>query len=98
MQEVLEVYCRAYDENNPVVCIDESPQQLIGEMRRPFVDSKGTIYEDYEYIRNGVTDIYVICEPLAGKREFFVTPNHCAHQWAAVVGYIPKKCIQMLKK
>lgn len=42
----------------------------------------GVRYEDYEYERKGVADIYVICEPLAGFREFFVTENHCAKQWA----------------
>jgi hypothetical protein len=88
MEEVLDVYERPYDPNHPVVCLDESPQQLIGEMRDGFTDSQGVVYEDYEYVRNGVADIYMVCEPLAGKRAIFVTENHCAKQWAEVVTYI----------
>lgn len=88
MEEVLDVYERPYDAHHPVVCLDESPQQLIGEMRDGFTNSQGVVYEDYEYVRNGVADIYMVCEPLAGKREIFVTDNHCAKQWAEVVTYI----------
>jgi transposase len=88
MEQVLDVYERPYDSEHPVVCLDESPQQLIGEMRDGFMDEKGVIYQDYEYVRNGVADIYMVCEPLAGKREIFVTENHCAKQWAEVVTYI----------
>lgn len=91
MEEVLEVYERPYDEANPVVCLDESPQQMIGESRTSFTDSQGVIHQDYEYKRNGVADIYMICEPLAGKRELFVTPNHTAHQWAEVVAYVAEQ-------
>lgn len=91
MEEVLEVYERPYDEANPVVCLDESPQQMIGESRTSFTDSQGVIHQDYEYKRNGVADIYMICEPLAGKRELFVTPNHTAHQWAEVVAYVAEE-------
>lgn len=91
MEEVLEVYERPYDEANPVVCLDESPQQMIGESRTSFTDSQGVIHQDYEYKRNGVADIYMICEPLAGKRELFVTPNHTAHQWAEIVAYIAEE-------
>ena len=88
MERVLDIYELPYDATNPVVCLDESPQQLIGASRQGFVDSHGIHYEDYEYQRKGVADIYVICEPLAGFREFFVTQNHCAKQWAEVVTYL----------
>lgn len=46
LEEVLDVYEREYDENNPVICLDESPKQLISEVRRGFKDSKGVVYED----------------------------------------------------
>jgi transposase len=98
MEEVLEVYERPYDEANPVVCLDESPQQMIGESRTSFTDSQGVIHQDYEYKRNGVADIYMICEPLAGKRELFVTPNHTAHQWAEIVAYIAEEMYPKAEK
>ncbi len=59
MEAVLDVYERAYDPNNPVVGLDESPKQLISQVRETFTDSKGVIYQDYEYKREGVADIYV---------------------------------------
>jgi hypothetical protein len=88
MEKVLDVYELPYDEKKPVVCLDESPKQLVGESKESFIDEKGVKYEDYEYVRNSAADIYVICEPLAGKREFFVTHNHCAKQWVEVVTYL----------
>ena len=50
--EVLDVYERPYDPEFPVVCLDESPKQLISEVRKGFADSKGVQYFDYEYIIN----------------------------------------------
>lgn len=47
MEKVLDVNERPYDENNPVVNLDESPKQLISEIRQTFIDSKGIVYEDY---------------------------------------------------
>lgn len=75
MEEVLSVYERPYDSLHPVVCLDESPKQLIGEKRLPY-EREGVKYIDYEYIRNGVTDIYMIVEPKGGFREVLVKENH----------------------
>jgi transposase len=91
MEDVLEVYQRAYDPLYPVICLDETPQQMIGETGEGLTDSQGVIHQDYEYERKGVADIYVISEPLAGKREMFVTENHTAHQWAEIVAYIAEE-------
>jgi hypothetical protein len=75
MEAVLEVYERPHDPKRPVVCVDESPKQLIGEKRIPFLKD-GIQYADYEYIRNGVTDLYMIVEPKGGYRKVLVEPNH----------------------
>jgi hypothetical protein len=91
MEEVLDVYEWPYDEHHPVVCLDESPHQLISETRTGFVDSKGVEHVDYEYRREGVVDIYMIAEPKAGKRYVQVRDSHNSHQWAAVVGHIAEK-------
>ena len=65
MEEVPDVYERPYDGKHPVICPDESPRQLIGEKRQPYVDSHGVEHADYEYIRNGTADIYM---PTAGRQ------------------------------
>ena len=91
MEEVLDTDEKPCDPAHPVICLDETPQQLIGETRTPFTDSHGVIHADYEYERHGVADIYVVCEPLAGKRELFVTDNHTSQQWAKIVVHIAEK-------
>ena len=68
MEQVLDVYRRPYDPENPVVCIDEMPKQLILESQAPFVDSKGVVNYDSVYIRNGTTNVFLCVEPLAGRR------------------------------
>ena len=91
MEEVLDVYERPYDESHPVVCLDESPHQLISEARQSFVDSQGVRHVDYEYRREGVADIYMIAEPKAGKRFVQVRDTHDSHQWAKVVAHIAER-------
>jgi hypothetical protein len=91
MEEVLDVYEREYDKKNPVVCVDESPKQLISQVRKGFTDSKGVVYEDFEYKREGVVDLYLACEPLRGKREIFVRENHNRINWAEVIRYIAEE-------
>jgi hypothetical protein len=98
MEEVLDVYEREYDEKNPVVCLDESPKQLISQVRKGFTDSKGVVYEDYEYRREGVVDLYLACEPLQGKREIFVRENHNRLNYAEIIRYIAEQMYPEAKK
>ena len=91
MEAVLDVYERPYNKANPVVGLDESPKQLISEVREGFTDSKGVKYEDFEYKREGVADLYLVCEPLQGKREIFVKENHNRLSWAEVVRLIAEQ-------
>lgn len=91
MEAVLDVYERPFDETHPVVAIDESPQQMVSEVRGGFTDSKGIRYQDYEYKRMGVVDLYLICEPLAGEREIFVRENHDRFNWAETVRYVAQE-------
>jgi hypothetical protein len=88
MEEVLDVYEQPYDEQHPVVCLDESPHQLISETRDSFVDSKGVEHVDYEYRRAGVADLFMITEPKAGKRCVQIKDSHDSHQWAQVIAFI----------
>lgn len=91
MEAVLDVYERKYDPSHPVIAIDESPQQLVSEGRTGFTDSKGIQYEDYEYKREGVVDLYLVCEPLAGHREIFVRENHNRFNWAETVRVVAEE-------
>lgn len=86
MEDVLEVYQRPYDPLVPVVCIDETNKQLIQETRIPCEPGQHEKV-DYEYIRNGVADVFMICEPLAGRRETVVTESRTAQDFAEVLRY-----------
>ena len=66
MEEVLEVYTRPYDERYPQVCMDETSQQLVGETRIPLPMKPGQAGKvDYEYVRNGVAELFMFSEHLA---------------------------------
>jgi len=70
MEEVLDVYEVPYDPAHPVVCFDESPKQLIGDVRTPLPPRPGTpARQDTEYQRQGVRNLMMICEPKRGWRE-----------------------------
>lgn len=84
MERVLEVYKRPYDEKRPVVRMDESPKQLMGETKTPVAAKPGSEEKyDYEYTRNGVCNIFMSNEPLAGKRLVKVTERKTKLDWAA---------------
>jgi len=83
MEMVLEVYKRPYDARFPVVCMDESPKQLIGEIKAPIPAAPGQpVKYDYEYRRNGVCNIFMACEPLAGKRMVKITQTKKKKDWS----------------
>jgi hypothetical protein len=74
MEDVLELYQQPYDPLRPVVCLDETNRQLIGETRNPLPIKAGSPEKvDYEYVRNGVADIFMMFEPLATRRYTKVT-------------------------
>jgi hypothetical protein len=83
MEQVLDVYKRPYNPEYPVICGDESPKQLIGEMRQPIAMQRGkSMKYDSEYVRNGVCNIFMMVEPLAGQRYVSVTTNRKRKDWA----------------
>ncbi len=88
MENVLYAYARPYDEKKPVVCFDESPKQLVSELRCSYMDDKGVKYEDCEYKREGSAEIFMITQPLGGRREVFVEESHTGVKWAQTMGYI----------
>ena len=89
MERVLDVYKRPYDLDNPVVCMDESPKQLISEVQpsvamKPGLDAR----VDYEYVRHGMVNIFIANEPLKGKRTVEVTSFKKKKDWAEFVKII----------
>lgn len=83
MERVLSVYKRILNPRNPVVCMDESPKQLIAETKVPISASPGQpARHDYEYKRCGVCNIFLACEPLAGKRMVKISDRKTKQDWA----------------
>lgn len=80
------MYKRPYSNSNPVVCMDESPKQMIRETRLPIKMKRGqeTKY-DYEYQRCGVCNIFMSCEPLRGKRYVEITEKRTKKDWAIFI-------------
>jgi hypothetical protein len=69
MENVLDIYKRPYDPKHPVVCFDETNKQLVKENKTPLVAEPGQVERyDYEYERNGVSNLFMFSEPLAGGR------------------------------
>lgn len=83
MEDVLDVYMRPYDERFPVVCMDESSVQLIGEVSTPIPAAPGhPQLVDDEYVRNGVASIFMEVEPLGGQRHVEITERRTRIDWA----------------
>lgn len=86
MEDVLDVYQRGYNEDFPVVCMDESPKQLIGEGRSPLPMRPGSIQKvDDEYERKGVAEILLAIEPLTGKITTDVRERRTKQDWAEFI-------------
>jgi len=89
MEDVLEVYHRPYDEKRPLVCLDEASKQLVGEVRQPLPPEPGQPGRfDYEYVRNGTANLFMVTEPLLGWRHVEVTERRTAVDFARVVRWV----------
>lgn len=89
MEDVLDVYERPYNEKYPVVCMDEKPYQLLGEVREPLPMCPGSDQKiDSEYIRNGTCSIFAFVEPLGGNHHVSVREHRTATDWAEEIKYL----------
>ena len=89
MEDVLDVYERPYNPKEPVVCMDEKPLQLLGEVREQLPMKPGeTAIIDSEYVRNGTCSIFAFIEPLAGKHHVSVREHRTATGWAEEIKYL----------
>ena len=92
MELVLDVYKTPYNRKFPVICMDESPKQLIKQTRIPIAGKPGKdAKEDYEYARKGVANIFMVNEPLKGKRYVRVLKSKTKKDWANVIREIADK-------
>lgn len=89
MEDVLEVYSRPYDPARPVVCMDEKPYQLLGEVREPIPAEPGKVEKvDSEYKREGTCSIFIFVEPLAGWRYAQAFKRRTKIDWAQRVKWV----------
>jgi hypothetical protein len=86
MEDVLDVYPRPYDPRRPQVCLDETSRQVLAEARPPQPPAPGRPQRvDPEYVREGVVNVFLVCEPLRGWREVRVSDQRTRRDWAACV-------------
>jgi len=86
MEDVLDVYHAPYDPQFPLVCMDESNKQLVGEVHAPLAAAPGRgQIVDHEYVRIGVAEIFLEVEPLSGRRHVDITEQRTRKDWAMFV-------------
>lgn len=89
MEDVLTVYKGAYDDAHPLICMDESSKQQIKEVRQSIPAKPGSMEKyDTEYERNGVSNLFMFFEPLAGQRHVAVTDQRTAVDWAHQIKHL----------
>lgn len=89
MEDVLEVYHRPRDARRPLVAVDEASKQLVGEVVQPLPAEPGQPERfDYEYVRHGTANLFMISEPLSGWRHVAVTERRTAQDFAEVLRWL----------
>ncbi len=89
MEDILDIYEMPYHPEVPVVCMDEKPYQLLGEVREPLPMRPGdTGKTDCEYVRNGTCSIFTFVEPLGGVRHVSARERRTAIDWAEEIRYL----------
>ena len=83
MEDVLDVYTQPADSSHPLVCLDESPEQLVSETRQPLPIKRGQPQRyDYEYRREGVANVFMFFAPLQNWRQVKITGRRTKADWA----------------
>jgi len=98
MEQVLDVYKRPYNEDIPVVCMDESPKQLVETVQEEKMERGKDKRIDYEYIRHGVVNVFMANEPLKGKRLVEITEFKTKKDWAKFVKQVADELYPQAKK
>lgn len=99
MEDILDLYCQPYDEDYPVVCMDEKPYQLLDEVRDPIPMRPGKPRRiDAEYIRNGTCSIFVYSEPLRGWKFAHARQRRTKVDWAMEIRWLLEERYPHAKK
>ena len=89
MEDVLDVYQRPHDEKRPLVCLDEASKQLLSDERPALPMAAGRpARQDSEYRRNGTANLFMVYEPLLGKRHVHVTDQRTCQDFARVIAHL----------
>ena len=89
MEDILDVYHRPLDARRPLICLDETSKQLIGEVMQPLPAEPGQPERfDYEYVRNGTANLFMLFAPLQGWRAVRVTERRTAQDFAEIVRWL----------
>jgi hypothetical protein len=92
MEDVLEVYHRPFDPKRPLLCIDEASKQLVGEVTQPLPAAPGQPERfDYEYVREGTANLFMVFAPLLGWRHVAVTERRTAKDFAEVLRWLAEE-------
>lgn len=93
MEDVLDIYEMPYNSQIPVICMDEKPYQMLGNVLQPLPVRPGDIQKtDAEYIRQGTCSIFIFVEPLGGWRHTSVREHRTAIDWAEEIKYLLTEC------
>src|SRR5689334_11650826 len=86
MEDVLDVYQQPHDPKRPLVCTDEGTKQLVKETRLPIPAEPGQVAKaDYEYERNGTSNLFMLFAPLENWRHVKVTQQRTRVDWAHLI-------------
>jgi DDE superfamily endonuclease len=99
MEDVLDLYHGPYDPYFPLICMDESNKQLVGEVQDPIppAPGRGQIV-DHEYVRNGVAEIFLEVEPMTGRRHVSIADSRTRKDWAVFIqGMLEQRYPKALK-
>lgn len=96
VEDILAIYERPYHRQLPVICMDEKPYQLLGEVRGSLsMRPGGDLKTDSDYKRNGTCSIFVFTEPLAGLRHVSACEHRTAKDWAEEIRYLAHRIDNM---
>lgn len=89
MENLLKLYSKPYDKNNPVICLDEKSYQLLGDIYQKIPLKPGHIAkQDHEYKRKGIRNLFIAVEPKTGKRIVRVTKRRTREDFACFVNLV----------
>lgn len=92
MYDLLDLYARPYQKEEPVVCVDEKSKQLLRDTRKPLPIRPGVpARHDYEYARGGTCNLFVAVEPKGGRRTVAVTDRRAKPDFVAFIGHLLEK-------